>query len=91
MFKALKNTSVSFKDSLLILPVVSLANLPQLAADLLIHSLNFRLVGTLSARDHIPLTGSKDGPQPQQQGILSPVESKFRLLVFWFMKAEHPA
>lgn len=66
----------TFASSTLILPIVSLANLPQLCGDLLIHTFNLRLVGILSSRDHVPLAGALDTADQSQTGVLSPVEGE---------------
>ncbi|OAV98839.1 hypothetical protein PTTG_08977 [Puccinia triticina 1-1 BBBD Race 1] len=52
-----------FKGSILVLPVVSLANVPQLAMDLMIHSTHLgpiEKVGILDPQDHIPVIGAID-------------------------------
>jgi len=41
-------------------PIVSLANVAQLAADLLIHTLQLECVGALSAKYHIPVISPVD-------------------------------
>ena len=63
-------------------PIVSLANVAQLAADLLIHSLELQSVGCLRSKYHIPLVSPLDyvesSSQATQTGGLSPcVEGRF--------------
>lgn len=41
-------------------PIVSLANVAQLAADLIIHSLELQRIGCLKSRFHIPLVSPRD-------------------------------
>lgn len=48
------NSAYALVPSFTIQPIVSLANVSQLAADLLIHSLALESVGSLSARYHVP-------------------------------------
>jgi proteasome assembly chaperone 2 len=55
-----KTTKPSFERSILLLPLVSLGNVPQLAADLIIASLEMRCIGVFDARDHVPMIGSRD-------------------------------
>jgi PAC2 family len=52
-------------------PVVSTANIAQLAADLLISSLSLRAIGTFDSRDLVPVIG---GREDGQQGITTPLE-----------------
>lgn len=60
-FQPVPSTSKpSFEDSILLLPLVSLGNVPQLAADLIIASLEMRCIGVFDARDHVPMIGSRD-------------------------------
>ncbi|KAH9813202.1 PAC2 family-domain-containing protein [Melampsora americana] len=49
-----------FKDSILIIPIVSLGNVPQLAVDLLIQSTSFNRIGNLDSSDHIPILGDSN-------------------------------
>ncbi|EGG09782.1 uncharacterized protein MELLADRAFT_103873 [Melampsora larici-populina 98AG31] len=44
-----------FQNSILILPIVSLGNVPQLAIDLLIQSTSFKRIGNLDPSNHIPI------------------------------------
>lgn len=75
MFKPNRVASVSFEGSTLLLPIVSLANLPQLTADLLIHTFDLALVGSLSAKDHIPVVGASESAE--NEGFLTPVEGMY--------------
>ncbi|KAI7955208.1 hypothetical protein MJO28_005608 [Puccinia striiformis f. sp. tritici] len=70
--------SAIFKGSILVLPVVSLANVPQLAVDLMIHNTQLgpvEKVGILDPQDHIPVVGAIDYPSdlPQPQNALSQI------------------
>jgi proteasome assembly chaperone (PAC2) family protein len=56
-----------FDTKKLLKPIPSLGSVPQLTADLLIHSLDLRRVGRLSSRDHIPIVGGLDGVQQVQK------------------------
>ncbi|ORY89038.1 hypothetical protein BCR35DRAFT_252774, partial [Leucosporidium creatinivorum] len=62
-------------------PQPSLGSLPQLAADLLIHTLDFKLVGYLALRDTIPAVSGLDGVEGQDvgEGISFGVEGTFSL------------
>ena len=51
----------AFKFSTLIFPSVSIGNVPQLAVDLLITTLNVPLVGYMSSPYLLPCAGSKEG------------------------------
>ena len=66
----------SFKHSKLVLGAVSLANVPQLASDLLIHhpALQLSHVGTLSARFSVPVVGAIDENERQEHGFSSPID-----------------
>ncbi|GAA98841.1 uncharacterized protein L969DRAFT_95519 [Mixia osmundae IAM 14324] len=55
-----RGSPASFDQSTLLLPAVSIGNVPQLATDLLIHSHALQKIGTLSARDLVPVLGSAD-------------------------------
>lgn len=63
-------------------PQPSLGSLPQLAADLLIHTLDFQLVGYLALRDTIPAVSGLDGVEGQDvgEGISFGVEGAYSLL-----------
>ena len=57
-------------------PVVSTANIAQLAVDLLIASLSLRVIGVFDSRDLVPVVcGREDG----REGISTPLECEFRL------------
>jgi hypothetical protein len=58
-------------DSILIVPAVSAGNVPQLAADLLLHSLGLRLVGRLSDLYVYPFAGPRDTPVTGASGGIS--------------------
>lgn len=53
-------SAATFRDSSLLLSVISLANVPSLCVDVLIENLGLRRVGTLSSRYHAPLLGALD-------------------------------
>ena len=61
-------------------PIVSSANVAQLAADLVIHSFQLRRVGFLSSRNHVPLVTPMDyvetAPQSSRQGLSTAVEGE---------------
>jgi len=57
-------------------PVVSTANIAQLAVDLLIASLSLRVVGVFDSRDLVPVVG---GREDEGEGISTPLECEFRL------------
>lgn len=59
-------------------PIVSLANVSQLASDLLVHSLQMRLVGRLTSKYHIPVVSPRDYVEGQAPplGLSTPVEGK---------------
>lgn len=65
-------------DSILIIPAVSAGNVPQLAADLLLHSLGLRLVGRLSDLYTYPFAGPRDSsvnaPEASRVGISTTIE-----------------
>jgi len=56
---------------LLLLPVVSTANVSQLAVDLVISSLGLQLVGAFDPKHVVPVVGARDDGQ---QGITTPLE-----------------
>ncbi|WWD22451.1 hypothetical protein CI109_106942 [Kwoniella shandongensis] len=61
---------VSFKSSTLILPAVSLGNVPQLTADLLISSLGLRRVGWIGRGDTVaPFSGAGEGGEIVTGGL----------------------
>ncbi|TDL26228.1 hypothetical protein BD410DRAFT_784296 [Rickenella mellea] len=55
----------------LIVPVVSVANVSQLAADLLIATLDLQQIGVFDARDLIPVVGARENGE---NGITTPLE-----------------
>ncbi|KAF7428291.1 hypothetical protein PC9H_007512 [Pleurotus ostreatus] len=61
----------TLKGKNLLIPVVSTANLPQLAADILIASLSLQLVGIFDPQYFIPAVGARD---EGQEGITTPFE-----------------
>lgn len=73
-----------FHDSTLILPIVSLGNVPQLAVDLFIHNPqlggSLEKVGILDPQDHIPVVGAIDQPSCRRHSndtrnqITTPIE-----------------
>jgi proteasome assembly chaperone 2 len=65
---------VQLAGTRLLIPLVSLASLPQLAADLLIASLGLRRVGALSSTHHVPVLGARDSVTPSFVGVVSPIE-----------------
>lgn len=52
-------------------PVVSTANIAQLAVDLLIASLSLRVIGVFDSRDLVPIVG---GREDDAEGISTPLE-----------------
>ena len=64
-----------FKDSTLLIPSVSIGNVPQLAIDLLIATLNVPLVGYMTSPYLVPCAGTREGSsQFSQAGIACPLE-----------------
>jgi hypothetical protein len=59
-------------------PVVSTANIAQLAVDLLIASLSLRVIGVFDSRDLVPVVG---GREDEGEGISTPLECEFRLQI----------
>jgi hypothetical protein len=57
-------------------PVVSTANIAQLAVDLLIASLSLRVIGVFDSRDLVPVVG---GREDEEEGVSTPLECEFRL------------
>jgi hypothetical protein len=57
-------------------PVVSTANIAQLAVDILIASLSLRVIGVFDSRDLVPVVG---GREDEEEGISTPLECEFRL------------
>lgn len=67
-----KKTSFSyFEPQRILQPIVSTANIGQLAADLLISSLNLHRVGILNPRDLVPVVGAREDGEP---GVTTPLE-----------------
>ncbi|KAF8502306.1 PAC2 family-domain-containing protein [Russula emetica] len=56
----------------LIVPVVSTANIAQLAVDLLIGSFSLRVIGVFDSRDLVPVVGGREGEE--EEGISTPLE-----------------
>jgi proteasome assembly chaperone 2 len=52
-------------------PVVSTANIAQLAVDLLIASLSLRVIGVFDSRDLVPVVG---GREDEEEGVSTPLE-----------------
>ncbi|KAJ8514392.1 hypothetical protein ONZ45_g8058 [Pleurotus djamor] len=65
------DSDFDFGGKTLVIPVVSTANLPQLAVDLLITSLGLRLLGVFDSQYFVPAVGSRDGGI---DGITTPLE-----------------
>jgi proteasome assembly chaperone 2 len=64
-----------FKGSTLLIPSVSLGNVPQLTCDLLITTLKLPLVGYLHSPYIYPAVGTKEGPASEGlAGIACPLE-----------------
>lgn len=61
----------SLKGKLLIVPIVSTANVGQLAADLLISTLDLRRIGVFNPRDLVPVVGAREDDEP---GVTTPLE-----------------
>jgi len=53
-------------------PVVSTANIAQLAVDLLIASFSLRVIGVFDSRDLVPVVGGREGEE--EEGISTPLE-----------------
>jgi len=53
-------------------PVVSTANIAQLAVDLLIASFSLRVIGVFDSRDLVPVVGGREGGE--EEGISTPLE-----------------
>jgi proteasome assembly chaperone 2 len=63
-----------FKGSTLLVPSVSVGNVPQLTCDLLIATLKLPLVGYLHSPHIYPAVGTKEGSTSQGHGIACPLE-----------------
>lgn len=61
----------STKGKVLVVPVVSVANVAQLAADLLIASLSLHRVGIFDPRSLVPVVGAREDDLP---GVTTPLE-----------------
>ncbi|VVT58010.1 uncharacterized protein SAPINGB_P005992 [Magnusiomyces paraingens] len=78
--KSLEDVQKTLNGSILVVPTVSVANVPQLAIDLLIHSLGLTLVGRLSDKYLYPFAGPRDAPSlptpttPISSGISTAIE-----------------
>ncbi|KAF9506188.1 hypothetical protein BS47DRAFT_1353020 [Hydnum rufescens UP504] len=70
-FHAWGSYETTLKDTTLIIPIVSTANLPQLAVDLLISSLQLETVGILDSHFLHPVVG---GREDGQDGVTTPLE-----------------
>ena len=62
-----------FKQSTVIIPSISIGNVPQLTVDLLITTLKIPLVGYLSSRYLVPCAGTREDPNTSS-GIACPLE-----------------
>ncbi|KAG8781359.1 hypothetical protein FRC16_002882 [Serendipita sp. 398] len=73
MFIPLQSLSspVDFSTQILILPSISKGNVPQLACDLLIASLNLHHVGYLDSKHLVPVVG---GRERGERGVSTPIE-----------------
>jgi len=54
----------------LVVPIVSAANVAQLAVDLLIASLSLRVIGLFDSRDLVPVVG---GREDGEEGVSTPL------------------
>ena len=71
-----------FKSSTLIVPSVSIGNVPQLAIDLLITTLNIPLVGYMTSPYLVPCAGTREESSSfGHGGIACPLEGKRKLTV----------
>lgn len=59
---SLEDVKTQISNSILIVPAVSVGNVPQLAVDLLIYSLDMKLVGRLNEEFVYPFSGPRDSP-----------------------------
>lgn len=60
-------------------PVVSTANIAQLAVDMLIASFSLRLIGVFDSRDLVPVVGGREGEE--EEGISTPLECELQILI----------
>lgn len=71
----------SMSGSVLVIPSISIANIPQFASDLLIHTLDFEKVATLSDKYLYPFVSpvdyTLDGDNTKKSGISLPLEVYF--------------
>ena len=69
---------IQLKYKIYLQPIVSLANVSQLASDLLVHSLQMQLVGRLTSKYHIPVVSPRDYVEGQDPpaGLSTPVEGR---------------
>ncbi|KAI8976839.1 PAC2 family-domain-containing protein [Pilobolus umbonatus] len=63
-------TLPSFPQSTLLLPTVSIGNVPQLVTDLIIHTLHMERVGCLDSSSVVPISG----PREDGEGVMVPLE-----------------
>ncbi|KAG2361398.1 hypothetical protein BDR07DRAFT_51914 [Suillus spraguei] len=61
----------STKGKVLVVPIVSVANIAQIAADLLIAALSLHRVGIFDTRNSVPVVGACEDDLP---GITTPLE-----------------
>ncbi|KAI0305772.1 PAC2 family-domain-containing protein [Multifurca ochricompacta] len=64
-------TPFNLHEKALVVPVVSAANIAQLAVDLLIASLSLRAIGIFDPRDLVPVVG---GREDGREGVTTPLE-----------------
>ncbi|GJQ12232.1 hypothetical protein GpartN1_g4023.t1 [Galdieria partita] len=69
----------SFQDSILVFPIVSIGNVPQLAVDLLLENFPFQLVGLVDSSGLIPFYG--------HGALKGPYSITTALQVFWLERA----
>ena len=74
-FKPISSASVAFESSTLIVSIVSLGNVAQLSLDLVISTLDFKLVGALSPRHHVPVVAALES-DGNEGGFMTPVEGE---------------
>jgi hypothetical protein len=71
-------TEASLKSKTLLLPVVSTANIAQLAVDLIISTLGLTRLGILDDRHLVPAVGARENGE---SGVTLPLECRPRFLV----------
>ena len=72
----------TFKSSTLILPSISIGNVPQLAIDLLITTLKIPLVGYMTSPYLVPCAGTREESTPfGNGGIACPIEGILLLMI----------